>query len=300
MRLFVAVGIFGLHAWPTQVCAQADWPGPFIWKTKAQIQRKVADELSHRGEIKWVSKYKEVVLNQPREYERTRTITWDYSREVLAVRGGRPFRDRLVVNAWRWLEQDGLADQSLQGYVFDYRGVDSGRSRRTRKNGTEKLSNNARAWSEHNLRKFEELLFAAIRPEQAYLRVGARWSVDPVKLSIALQLDKMSRVDPLKSKVEGKLGPVHLVKDVFVGRYEIEGVIALGQFPSTQVPWVSGGLLKLKVAVDGPLEPVAAKPYTIKISGLLQGAAQIGGPSGERIERALDWQMTGTWTRSLP
>ena len=280
--------------------AQEHWPGTFIWKPHTPIERKVGDELTHRGEINWLSKYKELALNQPRTYERTRKIAWDYTREVLAARKGKVSKDRVRINRWTWVEQDGLADNSLKAYTFEFRGIDSGRNRRVIRKGEEELSPQAKAWTEHHLRNFSERLFEALRPRRAHLKSGDEWEVDPLILSIALQLDQLSRVDPSKSKLTGRLGSTRLVKDVFVGEYVIEGHIRLGQLAYTQAPWSSGGTMRVKISVQGPLEPIAVVPYTIKISGVLKGAGEIQGASGETIKRELDWTMTGEWTRSLP
>ena len=300
MRLLFLTGLTISLSFPGLADAQTDWPGPLLWKADRSIERKVGDELIHRGEISWVSKYKELALNQPRNYERTRQVTWEYVREIQSVRRGRSSRDRLEMKKWSWLEQDGLADRSLEGYEFLYRGVDSGRSRRTVRSGKEALSAKAKGWAEHNLRNFEESLFLAVSPNRALVRKGDRWSVDPVELAVTLKLDELSRVDAKKSKLTGVLREIRLVKDVTVGRYDIEGELVLGQLAYTQRPWTSGGVLRLKITFEGPLEPFAVQPYMVKISGVLKGSGEIQGASGEKINREFDWTMTGQWSRSLP
>jgi len=280
--------------------AEASWPGKFVWQPQLSPQREKAQTLSHRGQINWVSKFHELSLNQPKDYERTRTIAWDYSREIQAVRRGRVVRDKVRVNSWSWLEQDGLEDKSLAGYTFAFRDSKGRKRRQTKAAGPEKMSANAESWATHHLQDFDELLLSAIRPRKSRLHAGESWEVDALQVAIALQLDTLSRVDPEKSRLQGRLDPPQLVDDVFVGRYVVEGELTLGQFANTKMPWKSGGKLKLKIEVDGPLEPVAVRPYNIRVSGYLQGSTEVKDGGGAVIVRDIEWRMDGTWSRNLP
>ena len=276
----------------------SNWPGPLIWKTDRPVSRTAKSELIHKGSVTISSDFREVFLNQVKEFDRSRKITWSYTRRIAKVKDGRSSKDRVTVNSWEWLEQDGLPDTSLTKYTFDFLGADRGRSRRLVNKGSDALTENAKQWANRNLRSVDEPVFVATWPRKSVARAGDKWPVDPLRLAIALNLDELSRINAPKSKAQAKLVALRVVDDVTWGKYVVESTLALGQLPGTKASWRDGGELALKVTIDGPLEPGPYGPYVINIVGDLSGKGLVRGNSGEEILREVRMTLRGEWTRS--
>ena len=244
------------------------------------------------------SDFREVFLNQVKEFERSRKITWSYTRRIATVKKGVSSKDRVTINSWEWIEQDGLPDTSLTKYTFDFLGADRGRSRRLVKKGSDELTENAKQWVNRNLRSVDEPVLLATWPRKPVARAGDEWPVDPLRLAISLNLDELSRINAPKSKAQAKLVSLRMVDDVTWGKYVVESLLFFGQLPGTQSAWREGGQLALKVTIDGPLEPGPYGPYAIKIVGDLSGKGLVRGNSGEEILREIKMTLRGNWTRS--
>ncbi|MEE2902411.1 MAG: hypothetical protein VYC39_08775 [Myxococcota bacterium] len=276
----------------------SNWPGPLIWKTDRPVSRTSKSELLHEGSFLISSDFREVFLNQVKEFDRSRKITWSYTRRILKVKDGRSSKDRVTVKSWEWLEQDGLPDNSLTKYTFDFLGADRGRSRRLVNKGSDALTENAQQWANRNLRSVDEPVLVATWPRKPVARAGDKWSVDPLRLAISLNLDELSRINASNSKAQAKLVALRVVDDVTWGKYVVESKLTLGQLPGTKAAWREGGELALKVTIDGPLEPGPYGPYVIKIVGDLSGKGLIRGNSGKEILRDVQMTLQGEWTRS--
>ena len=297
--IFVSYLSFGLFCFSVPAAAQgSDWPGPLIWKAGERITRTTKSKVQHEGSVRVDSKIKEIVLNQVKEYERSRKVTWSYSRRIARVRKGLSSKDRVEIAKWEWLEQDGLPDTSLTNYSFDFVGADRGRSRRLVKKGEDKLSKNAQDWVERNLRTVDEPVLLATWPEDSVVRATDTWEVDPLKLAISLNLDEFSRINVPKSKASAKLLSLRMVNDVTWGKYQVDSVFTLGQMPGTNSPWKEGGTLKLTIQIDGPMENGPYGPYVIEIVGDLSGKGLIKGERGDEFSREIRMSLTGKWSRS--
>ena len=148
------------------------------------------------------------------------------------------------------------------------------------------------------LRSVDEPVFLATWPSKKVARIGNEWEVDPLRLAISLNLDELSRINVTKSSAKAKLVSLRMVDDVTWGKYEVDSELTLGQLPDTNAAWRKGGQLKLRIAVDGPMEPGLYGPYVIKIFGELSGEGLIRGNSGEEILREIRMTLEGEWTRS--
>lgn len=265
------------------LCSVAEAGDDFKWDARRPIdakpgQRRFVEEktsVKHEVHVK--------VSGRARETrDDSLDLEFRYADEVVAADAGVVTKRRVQIERWSRAQGTLPADRCLEGRVVWIDVTPSGQTAWI-ENEDARITNEGKKWvldrfqaSTVSGTKDESFVEAFYPPRPA--KEGDEWSIAPAELSRLLMGGEA--VDPKASTVKGKLTKITVTNGVRVGRLDVRASLKLESVPELRVPWKSGGVFTLNVAINLSLEPERYRFVSAAVSGALAGKAEVMGQGG--------------------